>query len=546
MNVRSVSECSCLNEKNILLYYPYFANTFLLNYSIKCDGLLGGKATSEIIKWDKEALIDTLKKEKESKNDILIFFATERMLEDVFFSSFNIEKFDFSLYLPRFVFIPFSIEAYRLCYADKNFENYSLLIDGFKEDLSKIPSFSDSKLQTYLKRFKLSSTIYSDTPNEANSLNDIIRASNIFCNEVDKPEMKLLYYGAPYSIYLLNEYPEFLPIRIDSLNLTDENNIKKSFETKNIIYCKSKISCELRDKCIVKEKIEDFHKNIFEKAKENPKTLADIYYMFVQENKEQIPYHIFKNVECFTKAITYHHKYLRQEIDPKINIFTSNLKELTSEDNTQDNIEYSKSHNSFKENAFSYFILLVYHYIINKEDIKELIFKEITLSLKDKTFLNGRYYYLFQNIVKTLYVIFFNELKKFSNPLYRFSSKYKLDESRIIYSQFRAEVINEVNNRTKDIESISAFNNLIKALKYDIKTDNISTLSSIILESEIEHTLLEIVDIKNEIFEKYEKSSMFRVQEKRNIKVIKNEREKKDKIANVYSIVKPDTSKITS
>ena len=155
MNTDLVSDCSCIEKKNIFLYYPYFANTFLLNYSIKYEGLLGNTANSKIIKWDRESLIDTLNKEKESDKDILIFFATERMLDDAFFSSTNIDKFDFSLYLPRFIFIPFSIEAYRSCYSGKNFEDkYSLLIEGFKEYLSEIPSINNDNIQAYLKLFK--------------------------------------------------------------------------------------------------------------------------------------------------------------------------------------------------------------------------------------------------------------------------------------------------------------------------------------------------------------------------------------------------------
>lgn len=439
MNTDLVSDCSCIDKKNIFLYYPYFANTFLLNYSIKYEGLLGNTADSEIIKWDRESLIDTLNKEKESDKDILIFFATKRMLDDAFFSSTNIDEFDFSLYLPRFIFIPFSIEAYRSCYSGKNFEDkYSLLIEGFKENLSEIPSIYDENIRAYLKHFKLSETIFSDTPEEAKEIVAQLEKLNFFRREDNSPELRLLYYGAPNAIYLLNKYPEFLPIRIDSLDFVRENELHKYFDTKIVLYCKHLNNCEYKDRCIIRSKIENFHKIIFDKAKENPKTLADIYNRFVQENKEQIPYQIFQNVECFSKAITYHHKYKTNTVDPKIRAFTSELKNLSSFDYKLDFNTYIQSRKLFKENALAYYILLVFHYIINNEKaLQKLSFREIASSLRDKAFLSGKYFLLYQNIIKTLYAQFLFEINSTINPINVFCTEYKLSlDSKIIYYQF--------------------------------------------------------------------------------------------------------------
>jgi hypothetical protein len=545
MNSELVNDCSCLDKKNIFLYYPYFANTFLLNYSIKYEGLLGDNADSKIIKWDRESLIDTLNKEKDSDKDILIFFATKRMLEDKFFLSANIEEFDFSLYLPRFVFIPFSIEAYRSCYSGKNFEDkYSSLIDAFKEDFSEIPSINDESIKAYLKHFKLSETIFSDTPEEAYKIAEKLKTLNCFSKDDVSPELKLLYYGAPYAINLLNMYPEFLPIRIDSIDLAKESELQKYFDTKIVIYCKSLNKCECKDRCIVKEKIKNFHKIIFDKAKENPKTLAEIYNRFVQENHEQIPYQIFQNVECFSKAITYHHKYTTQTVGNEIRAFTSALKDLSTLDYKFDYRTYIQSRQSFKEYALAYYILLVFHYIINNEkNLQKFSFKEIASSLRDKAFLNGKYYLLFQSIIKTLYAKFLFEINDTNNPIKVFCSEHNLDvESKMIYYQFKDDIVEEVNNKAKEISLSDAFNFLIRALGFILNKDSISALSNNI-EREIEHTVLEISDIKSVILENYDESSLFDTQQRRKIKTIKKQIEKKINKTK-SSIQKPNTGKI--
>jgi hypothetical protein len=550
MSVDLLSEPPCFHNKNIILYYPYFANTFLLNHSIKYKGLLGAGVDSEIIRWDKDILIQTLMKEKESAREVLIFFATDRLLDSATISSINIdeniEKIEFSFYQPRFVFIPFSIEAYRLCYAEKNFEKHSLLIDGFNSNLTNIPSFSDERLSSYLKKFRLSSTIFSDTSKEAEFLLERIKERGFFNINVNQPELKLLYYGAPYSIYLLNQYPEFLPIRIDFLNPNEDEKFKNLFDTKNIIYCKLRKDCKFKDKCIIKEKIKNFHIDIFDQAKENPRSLADIYYRFVQENTEQIPFHIFKNVDCFTKAITYHHKYSDRTIDSKTKAFTSSLALLTSNKHPEDYISYSKSYSSFKENALAYFILLIYHYILKRELIKDLFFKEIAISLMNKAFLNGKYYYLFQNIIKTLYLKFNKEIENVPNPIKNFKAEYGLTstENNLIFSQFKSDIIDEVNKRINDLEPNNTFANLLIALSFDMGMNDFASIPELIEEHEIEYTIMEIYDIKNAIYNKSDNSFLFKKEEKTKLKKIKLAREKRTKKSLEQSIVKPDISKL--
>jgi len=550
MNVNKVSEYPCLESRNILLYYPYFANTFLLNHSIKHEELLGQGVGSQIIKWDKDILIETIQKEMKSEIDVLIFFATDGLLDSKTISSINIdeniEKIEFSFYQPQFVFIPFSIEAYRLCYAEKNFEKHSLLIDGFNENLANIPSFSDERLSSYLKKFKLSSTIFSDTSKEAEFLIEKIKEKGFFSTKVDAPELMLLYYGAPYSIYLLNQYPEFLPIRIDFLNPIEDEKFKTLFDTKNIIYCKSRKTCEFKDSCIIKEKIKNFHRNIFDQAKENPRSLVDIFNRFVQENTEQIPFHIFKNVECFTKAITYHHKYNKHSIDSKTKAFTSSLALLTSNKHPEDYVVYSQSYTLFKEHTLAYFILLIYHYILIKEHVKDLFFKEIAISLMNKAFLNGKYYYLFQNIIKILYLKFYKEIESEPNPISNFIAENGLrnTEYNLIFSQYKAEVIDDVNKRLKDLEPNNTFANLLTALNLDLIMYDFAFISEIIENDEIEYTILEISDIRNTIYEKSGASFLFNREEKSKIKNSELKREKKSKGVNKQSIVKPDIKKL--
>jgi hypothetical protein len=550
MSFDRISEPPCQNNKSIILYYPYFANTFLLNHSIKYNGLLGDGVDSEIIRWDKDILVQTLLKEKESQRDVLIFFATDRLLDRKTILSINIdeniEKIEFSFYQPQFVFIPFSIEAYRLCYAEKNFEKHSLLIDGFNNNLTNIPSFSDERLSSYFKKFKLSSTIYSDTIKEAEFLLERIKEKAFFSIDANQPELKLLYYGAPYSIYLLNQYPEFLPIRIDFLNPNEDEKFKNLFDTKNVIYCKLRKECEYKDKCIISEKIKNFHKTIFDQAKENPRSLADIYYKFVQENTEQIPFHIFKNVDCFTKAITYHHKYNDLSVDPKTKAFTYSLELLTSNKHPEDYNFYSRSYSSFRRNVLAYFILLVYHYILIRDQTKDLYFKEIAISLMNRAFLNGKYYFLFQNIIKTLYVKFCKEIENVPNPINKFRDEYRLSltGNNLIFSQFKSDIIDEVNKRITDLEPNNSFANLNIALNLNLSMSEFSSMPEIIEEHEIEHTIKEINDIKNTIYKRTDSSFLFKKEEKTKLKKTKLVEEKIQKISLKQRIVPPDISKI--
>jgi hypothetical protein len=506
------TDINCPDDIKIKVIYPHFANTYLLPYYVENKKILGRNASIEVCKWDEGEIINKIKSENE--NNILIFYGTNNTKRNLPLE-LKVDCVDFSFYQPRLMFIQFSIELYRNHYVNKELEKYQIIIDAISKenDLNIIPTFEDIK--DYLLNYKLHEIIFSDTKEQANYLRNRLKLSKYFSNDKTRPYIKLLYYSAPYTIYLLNQYPEFLPIRLDYKWLNSEKDFKDFFMTYNFIYCKYKTTCNLNKDCILKKYLLDFHIERFFEAREEPKILFDIFLKYVEKNEEQIPFHIFKDVDCFAKAISLHHQYNEDfKYNSSLKLKITNYQNLTNPVKGANFNKFNFLLNKLKENGIALYVLLLYSYIFQRDNGKEdYLFNNIANSLIDRNFLNGKYFFIFRSIINLLYLDFLEKLK--------IHNLKKLIESegvteREVYSIYMSYVFNHVLETIKNINDNISVEFLKIAFKVTLSENLQYDLIPITLE-EFNNTIAEISDAKIKVENNYNNYRFFTTKQKESL-----------------------------
>lgn len=518
-NTISENDLQCLEQSIIKVIYPHFANTYLLPYYVDKKQFLGKNASSVLCKWDNSDIIRKI--DSEENGDIFIFYATES-IDSLINGKFKSFQCDFSFYQPRLMFLPFSIELYKKYYQQLELESHQLTIDAIDNELdiiNLIPSFEDIK--EYLSQYRLHETIYSDTIEQANYLRDKLVLEEYFSSKVTSPYLKLLYYSAPYSIYLLNQFPEFLPIRLDHNWLNSENDFQKYFKTYNYIYCKHSDNCQLKDKCSLVNHLSKFYAERFYEAKTEPKLFYDIFNKYVEKNNEQIPFHIFKDVDCFAKAISLFHNYDSSEEIQSIQIKISKYHDLTNKQKGDSFKSFNKSLEDIKYSAVAFYVLLIYSYILKQnQNNKEYFFQNIARSLIDKNFLNGKYYFIYKAILNTIYLDFRFKIKNITNNIETIKDKAKISEKEV-YSIYRSFLFSQVIDAIKETNLDTSFNYLKYAMNFKFSKPTSSNYIPF-SEKDYQNSIDEINETIKIVFENAQSNDIFSEDQKTQLKQIKN------------------------
>lgn len=498
------------NKCGVNILYPHFANTYLLPFYAGSEKILTdyGKVNLEEYNWNPNDLKSKLITHK-NKDDISIFYGTDdfyqKSTKNLGISNKIIEA-TFSLYVPRFIFLPFDLKLFNKFYKNKEFgkkklEDFIQPLKAISENNSLkklIPSFSDIKGE-----FKSYSgcNFFSDTIPQSEQIKKKINSLNVFGNQGDK--IRMLYYSASYSIYLFNLYPEYLPVYLDILEDPNNSEIIKFFKTNNYIYCKNKSNCSLSpNDCLVKKEIEQFHIEIFNDAKDVSNNLTDVYLDYVSKDFKKIPFHILQDVDCFSKAITLHHLYTVN--DNKIKGVT--LKKLVEDYEDITDEDFNVCLKEFRSTSKSLFFILILDYWTQKLNTIEFddIDNFIPKLLLEKTFLSGRYYFIYKEFFKLSY-FYFNSTLPDTNRIKEVKESCPQITNYDIFSFYYDTITKDVSklrfqSKEKLLDNIKIGFDFIERINKFSSTGNHTSKQYFNTDTSLDKSvLMELVEIKKSV-----------------------------------------------
>ncbi|MBR5632043.1 MAG: hypothetical protein IKW82_10420 [Bacteroidales bacterium] len=405
------------------LYYPEYANTFALTYAISCaDGnkIAGIPWVSELYDWGKERMKEMEKDHDLKDNEIVAFYGTD---DDITYDSLkgNKDRIRLPEYHPRLIFIPYDYSMYDNIYKERMIDPKGIVTS---EDLIYIPEIDD--FDAFFSERGVSEKLQSDTTSQADTLKKILFDGKPQITDLTnkKYPIQLFYYGAPLTIFYLNLYPKFLPIRIDiALNkklsgLYDDNAIKKEYYNLFNTYLYLRYGKMIDKKIInsIKEKVQEFFFQVYSDAILDPQLLSDVY----RKYKENVPRGLFytmRSVEDFAKAITLHCAPKIEKIQDEIFLlkgpygmelekrFRETLqlfKEFTSESGKSSDWERTKHLKEIKELALGGKAFMIYSFCWNKKNGKTDWNKVFDSKNKDNFELKGTYLHLYKSVVTCL------------------------------------------------------------------------------------------------------------------------------------------------
>lgn len=416
------SYCRC-EVKNMIegkLYYPEYANTFALTYAIayaEDNKIAGIPWTSELYDWGKIQKKEMGDECIPKDNEIVAFYGTD---EEVKFENFrgNKQRIKLPEYHPRLIFMPYDYTVYEKNYKTKSINPQRIVTS---EDIKDIPEIDD--FTALFTERGVSAKLQSDTEPQAKTLKKILFDGKPQITDLTnkKYPIQLFYYGAPLTIFYLNLYPKFLPIRIDvALNnklcvLSDDNTTKKEYSNRFNTYLFLRYGNNVNEEIIgnIIETVKESFFQVYSNALLDSQLLSNVY----KKYKENVPRGLFytmRSVEDFTKAITLHCEAaigkIREEIglseargkalEQKSKDMLQFFKEFTSESHRGLYEERTKCLRDIKELALGCKAFLVFHW--KKENGKTDWNKVFDTKSKDKFKLEGTYLYLYKSIVTCL------------------------------------------------------------------------------------------------------------------------------------------------
>lgn len=410
------------------LYYPEYANTFALTYAIDYaeeNKIADIPWTSELYDWGKVQNEETIPNDDE----IVAFYGTD---EEVKFENLqgNKQRIKLPQYHPRLIFMPYDYTVYEKIYKTRSINPQGIVTS---EDIKDIPEIND--FTALFTERGVSVKLQSDTKPQAENLKKILFDEKPQITDLTnkKYPIQLFYYGAPLTIFYLNLYPKFLPIRIDvALNnrlsdLSDDNNLKKEYSNLFNTYLFLRYGKNVNDETIANiiGRVKESFFQVYSDALLDSKLLSNVY----KKYKENVPRGLFytmRSVEDFTKAITLHCEAeigkIRKEIgleeargkalEQKSKDMLQFFKEFTSESRRSLYEERTKYLRDIKELALGCKAFLVYSFHWKKESGKTDWNKVFDVRYKDKFKLEGTYLYLYDSVLTCLAwrycLLFFN------------------------------------------------------------------------------------------------------------------------------------------
>lgn len=300
--------CEVDNMTEVRLFYPEYANTFALTYAIACaedNKIAGAHWTSELYDWGKARRLEMGDTYNLNDNEIVAFYGTDAEIKYGSLTG-STAKIKLPVYHPRLIFMPYDYTIYESVYKNSKINPKGIITS---EDIKDIPSIDD--LSVFFSERGVSEKLKSDTEAQAVFLQKVL-FGDAYKSTKEHP-IQLFYYGAPLTIFYLNSYPKFLPIRIDvSLNnklgvLPDNNKVKKDYSDLFNTYLFLRIGKNVDQDLIngIQEKVKESFFHIYSDALLDPQLLSNVY----KKYKEDVPRGLFytmRSVEDFAKAITLH------------------------------------------------------------------------------------------------------------------------------------------------------------------------------------------------------------------------------------------------
>jgi hypothetical protein len=555
---------SLCKVKNLKILYPLFANTYLLPFYAKLSehklfSINNVDVDDKAYDWNEDDLcirleesISNLENQNiDGKNDYaIVFYATEKLrtavtnkisLDIVKIFGNNLVTANFSQYIPRFIFVPYSIGIYKLSNEIEaifnkleKFKNINKKIfKSEKELLKNFPKISDNIFITYIEEHYSKIHFFSDTETEAKFIFEYIfkRTSNkgniIELDNSTKPTFNVYCYSAPYSVYFLENFPEYLPFLNDKsfLNSNKYNTeLKNDFKTNNYIYCTN--SCD-KNNCELKNILEEFHKKYFNIALTAPYSLENVYRDYIEKDKAKTPFRILKDVNSFARCISLHHEYSSQ-----INkSYFGNLFNLYDDEDRSDGETFDSQLNIANTNIKEAFGILVFDYLLNRDvqvnSKKVDYFNSASRDLFENTFLNGKYFFLLNNIITIYYLIFRENINQSANRIEELKEILKneniqFEEEQVYvayHNYFLKNLIKSITSNTTgfNIENIKEFekikNNLenLTNFKYNRGINNLPLKEELInsineLKRAFNKICNAIIDDKTDFFTNDEKA----------------------------------------
>ena len=288
---------------NALLLYPEFPNTFFLTYHI----LSNPKREYGGFKWDVDQCdwnwintkerVSTELNDKNSK-DVICYYGTSSDKINELPDGYKYKSISLPAYQPRFIFIPYDFDIYKEVY-----EKLELNTNGIitAKDISDYPDWDENNIKTMLSERGIQENIFSDTKDQALFIKEkLVQSCNLKTNG-DQP-IRLYYYGAPLTIFYLNHFPNYLPIKINySAIHSDNNGFNENFKTFiHIYYRGNENEIDYLEKIIKNDVFSAYVDAILE-----PQLLTPVFRRF----KEMVPrgqFYTMRDVNDFAKAITLH------------------------------------------------------------------------------------------------------------------------------------------------------------------------------------------------------------------------------------------------
>lgn len=465
-------------EKALLLF-PEFANTFILPYIItrNIDNKFGNYIWQSILtEWNEDIKIKYDELEKMGyKAEVIAFYASSSYEKDIqyFFQDFQYEKIRLPQYFPRLFFIPYDYTIYEKIYKTRDINPKMIVTD---KDISNIPYITDSTICKCLKKRGVV-CIPSDTKLQANFIYDNVINTKWTYPPKSYP-IRLYYFGAPLTIFYLNSYPRYLPIRVN-IDIVNKEKYREVFDTYLYLLFKSSERCDNEEYGNILERVnnlKDSIKNIifqlYAEAIIEPQLLSPMY----KKYKEMVPqghFYTMRNVEDFAKAITLHcsssldeiKRELEYDNDGKdIDKETNLIKEITSESSRHSEKERIDELNKIKGLALGCSVYLHY-YILRNEEKRNENWEILFGSNSQLTPLFGTYLFLYKSIISCLawqYCIRYCKHKvKGKSMRNRYHLRtHTINRRKNIYIQFKQyekSIINQFDNSDINIEKVIAY-----------------------------------------------------------------------------------------
>jgi hypothetical protein len=441
-----------LYEKEVIVHYPWFANTYLLPYFYsKCLKKEDISVFLKELEWGNTTYNEIIERVKKEATKIHLFYSRDITNDDIQTkinnknsfelkatnrtakfetpeekakvkeltlvhnrNNYYIKRINFCEYFPRFIFFDFSVDTFLTLYGKEKVSEYNSIANFLTEHfLNIIENFDETKLKNLFSNKSIEKIhIFSDIPKEAEKLKEIlcdklktdesfisVVTSNKSLSELEKGVLNIYFYSAPYNILFLKNKYQYLPVKFQS-------KLYKKFEGLNTfcyLISKNK-NFDTDDK--LRDRLEKFFQYVFWKTKETPEHFYDITQSFNFISAVRHPAVTFENEYCFAKCLSLFINPEKIKNDPRKEKEESISKRLIFEAlfNNSHSKKYEDAKKELLHNVKQVYALIALNYLTNNIEKfhlhKSKSFSSICEALQNTIFNFGFYNKVLEQFIK--------------------------------------------------------------------------------------------------------------------------------------------------